>query len=539
MLDILTETFVYEFFIYQAIIGKFLPLNKIFACLKEIFCIKEYKNMDSLFDADIIKEIQTIEEYKRYRRVKQYKELTHQPSLLEEQEEMILAIKGKAMSTADKYCLCATEEMTKNLIERNLYMLAKQGNVLAMRVLGTLLCSGIFLKANQQSGLKYLEKATQWGDTFAALSLLKYDEENRREILKKLNASVADTPFYFLSSIVQEQYKMKVNQENEEILLLKKSFACGKLKEDLYEPLYARLIFGSTIGIKDKEKIVFSENKEMISEACDLPLKLQRDDILIREEVLEDIPIHREEEQQNLLIGLRNSDLRMMKAYKPIGIYSDSEYALEIYMKRIFQMLDQNHIEKIEVADLRGIDFEPTKNNVFIRNAEEGKANIYLFLLKGEIDEAIIDNLKSFLKSEKRQRFHLNHPAVRLDLSPILPICICDKENMNHLKNWVEFVKIAPIRASEKIEVIRDMLEEKKTSYHIASAIIDEQALAALNTISLDTVDKILDKILKEYRIRREEIHLTAELVRPYFEDKKINHVKKTYGFGGSINENH
>lgn len=537
MFDILTETLIFEYFIYSSILGKYFSSKQIFDCLKEIYCIHNIDDLYSVLESETVKDIQTEEDYKRYRRIKQYNELTNQPKLLEEKEDTLVCLKGKAIATTNQYSLFASEEMTRTLIERNLHQLAKQGSVIAMRILGTLQCSGIFLSQNEKSGIRYLEKATQWGDTFAAVSLLKFDIKNRKATLEKLNASVLDTPYRFLSTLLQKEYNLEVNKENEEVLLMKKTFACGKLKQDVYEPLFARLIFSSTIRIKDKEKIVFSENREIISEACDLPLKF-KEDIRIDESILKSMPILRKEEQHNLLVSLKNSDLRTIHTYKPIGIYSDSEYTLDIYTRSVMKMLGENHIEKIEVSDLRDIDFEPTKNNVFVRYAEEGKNNIYLLILKGTIEEPILENIKNFLKSDKRERFHLNHPAVSINLSCILPICICDKENASKLKSLLELIQVAEVKTSEKLDVIKDMLIEKSKSYRISSTTIEDNALNELNRLPLESIDKVLDKALKEYRIQSEGIHFTLDMLKPFVEDKKGSSVKKTYGFGGSIYEN-
>lgn len=537
MFSILEETFIFEYFLYSSLLGKYFFPKEVFNCLKEVFCLKDIEGLYHLLESETIKEIQTEEDYKRYLRIKQYNELINQPRLFEEKIETLISLKGKAITTANKYSLYASGQMTKTLIERNIHTYARQGSLIAMRILGTLECAGIFVSENRQSGLKYLEKATQWGDTFGALSLMKYDEENRKSTLEKINACILDTPYSFLSSLLQKEYGLELCKENEEILLLKKTFASGKLKQDLYEPLYARLIFSSTIRLKDKEKIVFSENREIISEACDLPLKLN-ETIQMDESILESIPIIRQDEQHNLLVGLKNSDLRTIKSYKPMGIYSDSDYALDIYTKSLIKVLHQNHIERIEVGDLRTIDFEPTKNHAFIRYAEEGKNNIYLLILKGDIEDAVLEQIKNFLKTDKRERFHLNHPAVSLNLSRILPICICDKENASKLKGLVEFVRVAPIKASEKLSIIQNMLEEKSKSFRILSTTIEDSALNELNTLSLDTVDKVLDKVLKEYRIQNEGITLTSEMLKPFVEDKKIVSMKKTFGFGGVIYEN-
>ncbi len=537
MLDKLTEIFLHEYFLYEAILGKYFS-PKIFDFLQEVFCLKENDDLISLVNSETIKEVQTEADYKRYRRIKQYNELTYQPKLLDEEADVLISLKGKAIETATQCSLFASNEMTRTWIERNIHQYAKQGHIVAMRVLGTLMCAGVFVEQNIQKGKYYLEKATQWGDALSGLSLLKYDEKSRKETLIRINACIQDTPYQFLSDVLQNEYGIEANEANEQILLLKKAFASNKLKQEHYEPLYARILFSSLMSIKDKEKIVFSENKEIISEACDLPLKLKGDHLLINEAVLEEIPIVRQEEQHHLLIGLKNNDLRAANNYKPIGIYSDEEEALDIYTRYLTKMLKQNHIERIDVADLKGSDFEPTKNHAFVRYAEEGKNNIYLLVLKGKIEEFAIEEIINFLRSDKRKRFYLNHPAIHLDLSQILPICICDKENADQLKNYVEFIKIANIKSAEKPNVIKDMLQEKSKSYHISFSTIEEQALNGLNLLSLESVDKTLDKVLKEYRIQNEGICLTMEMIKPYIEDKHSGSMKRSYGFGGAFYEN-
>ncbi|MDE5856069.1 MAG: hypothetical protein K2H06_03380, partial [Anaeroplasmataceae bacterium] len=76
------------------------------------------------------------------------------------------------------------------------------------------------------------------------------------------------------------------------------------------------------------------------------------------------------------------------------------------------------------------------------------------------------------------------------------------------------------------------------SSYLIPSTTIEDNSLSELNTLPLETIDKVLDKVLKEYRVKDEKIHLTMEMLKPFVEDKKAVGMKKTYGFGGVIYEN-
>lgn len=537
MFDILTEAFILEYFLYQAILGKYFNSKEIFKMLESIFDIKN-NHLYDLLESDVIKDIQTEEDYKRYQRIKQYNEFLPDTEFLNQEEEDIIALKGKAFKISNEQSLFSKSDMTHSLIERNIYNYARRGSVLAMRILGTLQCQGIFFKKDLKSGKKYLKKASQWTDVAAALCLIEVDEENRASTISMLKAAIEDAPYQFLSDEVQKRYGLCVHEISEEVQLLKKVFASGKINPDIYQPLYARLIFSTTMDLKDKKKIVFSENKEMLSSACDLPLNISKENVKIDEDLFHLMPIIRERELHQLTISLKNSDLRNLNSYKPICLVSDSDFALEFYIKSLKDVLGQNHIERIHISDLNEQDFESTINHVFLRHLKENKNNVYILEFKGEIQQTILDKIKNFLKSENRTKFHLNLPAVHLDLSGILPICICDEENASKIKAYVEMIEIESINHSEKPAVIKALIDEKSKTYKMDNLKLDENAFNELNRLSLDNIDQILDQAFKEYRSSADGL-ITKEMLLPYLEDKKTMRTKSSYGFGGFIYENH
>lgn len=537
MFNVLTETFLYEYFLHDAILGSFYDRKTLFLRLGEVFCLPE-KEISDLFDLtenESVREIASESDYKRYRRIKQYNELIGNAQLYSEIEDMLIAIKGNAVVTATRYGMKASEESTETLVVKTLMGGAQVGNVVALRVLGILQCEGITVAKDLCCGVKNLKKAMQWGDIPATLAMVKYSSTDKVELVKILNASVENTPYTFLSSLVEDKYDVSAEgEQSEEVLLVKQAINANKLKQDNYDSLCSRLVYSKIIGIKDKEKIVFSECKEMLSEACDLPLRLKFDEIEVDEAAIDDLKINRENERKSLIQALYGSDIRTKDEFRPICLCSNSEYVLETYASAVCGALKTSNVERIEVGELREYDFEPNRNNVFLRGLNECKNNVYLLVFKGDVSDTAIELTKTVLRSDKRRKFRLNQPAVTLDLSSVLPICVCDKENAKKLKNITEIIELAPVRAEEKASVIDDLLEKKEKTYAIGEITVSSEVKEKLCTLTAENAEKILDKVIRTNRSKGKSLELSMDMVEPYLNKKTGGN---NYGFGGIINE--
>ena len=115
-----------------------------------------------------------------------------------------------------------------------------------------------------------------------------------------------------------------------------------------------------------------------------------------------------------------------------------------------------------------------------------------------------------------------------LNLSSILPICICDKENMIKIKSLVEVIKVENIIDIEKPQYINYLIHNINSNL-----VISEEALKELSLLSLDKVDKILLKCITDNKNIKE---VTYDIIKKYIKDK--NYESKGYGFGGIIYEN-
>ena len=540
MLDILNETFLQQYFLYCAILGKYCNRKELFDYVADLFFIpnnqKEY--LFALSEEEPVSDIETYGDAMRYSRVRQYCELNEYTLIYDDAQKMV-SVKSKAIKHAVNNNLYADRNATQSQIYKALLDGALAGNIVAMRLLGTLQCEGIFVEKQLEFGLKNLYRAGQWADMVSLLTVARYLQDDKYALAQnfnRLSAVVENTQYAELCNKLQQSYGIYATKPSEEIQLLKKAFAANRVKADVYQPLCGRLIFSNAIDIKDKEKILFSDNKSLLSEVCDLPLKLTYNNLSLAVDALDEMPLKREQEQRKLKTELLNFDLREHDGYRPLCLVSDDEYALETYVKAITAMLQPqtDHLERIDVADLKLYDFEPTANNVYIRSCSDGQNNVFLLTLKGDIDSAILQHVTHFLASSKRRRFRLNSPRVTLNLSPILPICISDQANASKLGDSVECIYIADITAEEKMSIVSVMLASKSKLYLTKAITAEKDVIRLLCNCSPVAIERVLDKLFSENRFNSKFDEITADLIKPY--EKVLNtHSQKAYGFGGYV----
>lgn len=537
MFDLLTETFIYEYYLYQAILGKFFMAKEIFVFLSEIFCLKNNEELFTLMESEAIQRIQNENDFKQYKRIKQFNTMTSSIQMNSIEEETIIAIKGKAIMDATKNKLYCHDIVPTSFILNRIYQGVEKGNILAIRIFGTLECLGVLVEKNINDGIKQLNKATQWGDFSATLSLLKFDIKHRDRTLKMLNSIILDTPYQQKCSLFFEAYKIKTNENSERILLLKKAFGLEELQPDIYHPLAAKLIFESNLEIKEIEKIILSQNKNLLLEARSLPLIIPQKDIIIKDNEGESFLFDRKEEMESLHQLLKRSVKKVEKESKPIGIYGEDIYVLTEYSKYLYYISQENHVVQFDVNNLSIADFELNSTHIFIRSVSEYKPTIYILKMIGSISNEILELVADFLQTEKRKCLHLTYPAVSLDLSSVLPICICDKRNEEKLKSFLDMIPVSKISAKEKSNIIQKILNEKE-SQSIKSIQIDSKAIESLLPYSIPSIIKVIDNILCDSSQTEKTILLTYENIYPWIQHLEKIERTTAFGFGGLLNEN-
>ena len=76
-LNIKQETLLFDFFLFQVVLGGYVSDEKIFSLLASIFCMdkEDLEDLQNLTTSSSINEVKNEDDYKRYLRVVQFKKL--------------------------------------------------------------------------------------------------------------------------------------------------------------------------------------------------------------------------------------------------------------------------------------------------------------------------------------------------------------------------------------------------------------------------------------------------------------------------------
>lgn len=512
------QLFLKQYFRIGAALGAFFDGKRVFDCLSDVYMIDadEAGKLFELVNGDGVREIDSTVTYHRFLRLLQYARENAAGLPVTAAEAEVINLKGQVIREAEEAKLVAAKDAAETTVYDMLESAAGCGNINAMCILGALLCAGIFVSASAERGLTYLRRASRWNSLDGALFALRFDEACRDEHCDLLY-SIAGGPYADAVGLARAKYGIKrASQFVPESDLLESAIGLGKYKADTYVPTGARLIYGRLLSKADRRKILMSDNRELINEADDLPLKLAYREIEFFEDALSALPVKRDGEQAKIIQGAYNGDLRTAREYKPMCLCSESEFVLGMYAGALMRMFDGANVKRIDVAEITEDDLAPTKNNIFLRLCNEDNDNVYLLVFHGHIREYFMAAATNFLVSERRRNMRLSVPGVSVDLGAILPVCLCDKANARELKKFCDIIELANVTAAERPNVIDSLLVQKAKAYAVKSVKLDEGAKSELISCETDVAERALDRAIRDRRRRGKSVSLTRDIIREY-----------------------
>lgn len=161
---------------------------------------------------------------------------------------------------------------------------------------------------------------------------------------------------------------------------------------------------------------------------------------------------------------------------------------------------------------------------------QEDKFNIYLlnFSNASNLNDEILDFIANILDSKTRAEYRLISPNLILNLSNTLPICYSN-EKWDILKKYCDIFYIKDLSVSKKYVALHDILENKKSLYHISNISIHPSLVKKFTKMNIDDVDKIIDDIILHYKEEDKEIIIDEAMYNKIYDnDEAIS-----YGFGG------
>ena len=532
MFDHLTETMLKNYYIAENTVGRFCADKRpLFFAYANIFLLpqEEAEHIFALSQTQEVVQIQSVFKYN------QHLSMNDRLHGRDPECEEIIDLKGTAFTLAQNFHLACDGKDVRSVACENLTLAVENGLVIALNALGILQSEGIVFHKDEGSGRKKILCAAEWNSEEGLLAALYYDPDNREKYLECLQDCLVRIGHAEVFERVREKYGSYVKGRHGEYRLLEKAFRQGIIKRDVYNKSYARLVYSEILSERDKETLLLTPNAELFAEASSLPLKLGHGTAEFPAQALDGIrPDHREE-CDKVLCALGNIDLRALATYRPLCFVSDSKYMLDYYAAALSRCFKTSHVERIEICDLVDYDFEPTKNNIFVRSCDEDVFNLYLLAFRGEIPEKAFDHVKNFLQSGTRGKYRLNHPGVVLDLSSVLPVCFADRENAKKLKPYCDLIRIAELTAREKRLLTEKAVREKAAVYGMNELTMQEGLSEKLAAYGMDEIDRAIDAAVREHRAKT--LCLTESLVLPYI--GSIGAKRKAYGFGGSIHDDH
>ena len=535
MLNSIDELMLSQYFTIYTILGDWLiERKKLFYMLAKIFFIQrgEVEKLYNIVNSPELNEVDTLNKFNQRNRLLKYYGLLGKGSLLSPEYEEVIRIKGNVLASLKGTPLEVSKNVPRQVVYNTLITAANAGSVNALFACGLLQCEGIFFDKNFKAGMKKLNNAADWLDIVSLLALIEYDEGSRSYNLARLDIAAYNTPYESLIQAVTSNYDIPQYFGNlSASVLLIKAFAADTLKREQYDAKVSRILNSRVLSIGDKERLIYTASKDLFSTVGNLPLKLGKNGADITHDFNIRLPYNRRKEKDEIeewISRFPGSGTGIL----PLCIVCESEYMQGLYANAFADSLSGAHIARIDVAALTGYDLEPSPGNVFVRNIDEDKFNVFMLSARGELNEQALSIAIKFARGNARGQFHISTLGVALDLSSIMIICFCDKRNAGAFKQHFQIMELKELSAEERKESFDKIINARAKAYGLVSATICDEAYLSMRDCSIDQAEKVLDAAIRLNSANHKNITITVDMITPHL---KITH-KNAIGFGGDTN---
>lgn len=536
MINSMSELFLNNYFYIMALVGNFLSSwEKLFYHFAKIFFVphEEAERLYKIADSREVRQVATLNSFNQRNRLLEYYELFGKSLQSAPEYDEVIRIKGNALASFKGTPLEVKGNAPRQVVYNTLLAAANAGSVSALFACGLLQCEGVFFDRNFKAGLKKLNHAADWLDIVSLLALIEYDEGSRSYNLARLEVATYNTPYERLAQVVARNYVIPnyFGDLSASILLIK-AFSSDTLKREQYDAKVSRILKSDVLSYGDKERLVYTGSKDLFTTVGNLPLKLGRSNFAdMAGSYRLELPFKRPSEKDEIdgwLSRYANSGAET----RPLCIVCDSEYIQGLYVNALSDALSGAHIACIDTSALTGYDLEPSPSNIFVRNIDEDKFNVFILSARGELNEQMLSSVINFARGSSRRQFHISTLGVALDLSSIMIICFCDKKNAGAFKKYFQVMEVKELSAEERRECLDTIAGTRARAYGLMSAIISDEAYSIMDDCCIDQAEKALDAAIRLNSVNHKDITIMADMIAPHVK----NTHKSTIGFGGDTN---
>lgn len=484
----LKTKFLSHYFLTCVTLSDNIDKRAAFFTLSKMYGIDDAENLFSTCECETVSEIDSVAAYYMFERMKKIPSLRQDLDKLSPDAQLAVTVKGQALLTAESLKLKQPNKLTSNEIISHIAGCANEGVIAAMFVYGFALYEGQGVPQNKAGGLRYLKKAVRWNSTEAAVMCMTYDGKNAKQYADVLISSSV-CPFTEAVKLLAEPFGVIPEKDNVSVLL-EKAFARGLVKREKYEHSIARILYCTGLGYADKKSTIFSCNKEYITAVNNFPLNLPAIPPL---DCPSSIPMDRREECGKVAKALKSADMAPDGRYRPLLLSAKEEFVGDAYIESFKSSFKCANIVLVDVSRIENELFENSARNVAVKGLDEKKPNILLFRIFGGITSDKERGVDTFLSATKRKTFNAA-AGLTLDLSNILPVVICDRQNAEIFGRRCRVIELADMSAEERKSVLLSNISDY--SHKLAIDIsVDDGIWGRFGDVDIDILINAIDNV--------------------------------------------
>ncbi|MDR3216992.1 MAG: hypothetical protein LBT55_06215 [Clostridiaceae bacterium] len=460
-------------------------------------------------------------------------------------ERWAFLCKGSGIRRAAEAKLLSEHETDSAESVRLMEDAARNGDITALTVLGFMLANGIGAARNLPQAVKTLTKGEEWGNLDCALLLLRYDKKNIKKHFTFVNVLLkCDLHEELYKSIHTAYPGIDNTEENRDAELVLKCFAaCVEGKErynkQIYNPQAARVAYSARLSRTDKQKVLFSANKEVLSSVNELPLDMNVNNKNVEPSYapFDGMRLKRENEADRVWTKVCGYGAAARPGFRPLLLVCRDRFILDMYRDAVAEAFAGAVVENIDAGGLTEKNVEPNRDNVVVQRVIESKnATVFVFDVTDKLSTNVVDGLVNMLSNEYMRKFKIHDLGITFDFSDMLIVLTAEEMPGAQLVNACDAVRLGSARDEEKGIILEEALNEWRIKYGEDILLTDEMKRIVCDSNASDIQDVVADIAChaKAKRLSGKADGVTEVAVKAIVNRFADNGAP--FGFGGTLN---
>ena len=375
---------------------------------------------------------------------------------------------------------------------------ATAGDVGCMSLLAYMKLYGIFVKKETSEAIKLVRSAALWNNTFALIIGIKHDKHkaNYYPILKAIfSAASQEEAYKHLEKHLEIPEDTTVSPIA--IALEKRFYNNLSYKDRISQPIIDII---KSVVLTESSKVHLIKTASNNPDFSSIPLGITSNSPLTLPKKLQiKRPTGRDHEITAILsnFALHNHMGITGAEYKPLLIICPDEYTLDTYKQAIVKAIHPDNLVRIDLKCAPAQSFSPLNDNPIVSEMNNAASASVVALIEGceNLNEVGQADLGRFLRTSAKGELH-HHHNLRFDYSNIVPILMSTKTVCQKLLSECDVVKLSPIKESDKPEIIKGLIDDKKQAFSLESISIEDAAIKCLSRLPVATISSVIDRVV-------------------------------------------